>query len=379
MKNHVEQHGKSHAGKSRAFWLIYAAAIFLFSLGCVAGGSKNVEVGAIGICGTSAEHWGEGRGEAGYLGFYHAVDAVDLSSNPLYYQFNPFLMEGSFGTYYVSHWATGEQARIVEVTSSNPGVIAVAPIHQSDQDYFDVAAIRPGTAELTVQTALGTADRLVLTVTDLASVDAGHCCATSSRAMYLTGSEVEVPVTYFSSYGETPIGFGRLPFEISDESRLTWLSGAPDPANLHFKTGGDAGIVTLNPVVPGEPITMELVAPRDLDGISVHWQPDPASVTQWFVGAVLYVDDMPLCAGKYPMRATSQTPNICRFINADAQSVSRIDFAGDETVLVEAFSSGDCAVTVQLLDDQGQAIRSQTSNQATEISAAYSDRDSGPY
>lgn len=337
------------------FWWIWGSAMLLFSLGCVAG-DQNVNVGEIGICGSDAEHWGEGRGQAGYLAFYHSVDAVDLTTDPGYYEFDPYLMEGSFGTYYVSHWQTGEPARIVDVRSSDPDVISISALYDGS---FDVEAVSPGSAELRVETDAGVSDRIELYVTDLDQVAFNHCCADSSHAYYLTGSEVEIPVTYYDSYGETPIGYGRFPFRISDETKLSWIAGVPDPADIHLKTGERAGNVTLTPTVSGAPLTLELIAPSEVDGISVHWKADPYASGLWFIGGVLYRGNTPLCAGKYPMRVETLTPSVCQLVDSDNRLAARLNVNGDQSALIEERSDGECRVNVQLLDDRGGVVLEQ--------------------
>lgn len=359
------------------FWLIYGLAILIISIGCVAGDDTD-EIGEIGVCGSSAEHWGEERGQSGALGFYHALNANDLTSNPLYYQFNPLVVSQSFSTYYVSHWSTGEPARVVDATSSNPDIISIAPLNQSNQTYFDIEAIRPGEAEITIYTALGNADRIRLIVTDLNRVDANHCCSDSTNARYLTNSEVELPVSYQSSRGERALGFGILPYDVSDPTKLEWLAGVPDPSDLHFITGDQAGEVTLTPRISGNPVTMELIKPDDVDGITPHWEPDAAYSNQWFVGAVLYENNTAICAGKYPMRVTTKTPNICDLISPDNQPYRSVEFAADETVLVRTYQDEECELEFELFDERGQIIHSETSSKYIEDDLR-SDYDSGPY
>lgn len=354
------------AKKPSYFWFIYGAAALILSFGCVAG-DQDDEIGEIGVCGFGAERWGEARGDAGYLAFYHALNSHDLSSSPRYYEFNPLIAEGTFSTYFVSHWNTGEPARVVEVTSSDPSVIAAVPVQQSNQTYFDVDAIRPGTADITVRTQLGTADRIRLTVTDLASIDGYHCCTSSDHALYLTDTDIEIPVTYISSYGETPIGFGWLPFEVGDESLLQWRAEVGDPADIHFRTGSRAGTTTLRPRVSGRPITVGLVEPEELDDISVHWHPDRADSGQWIVGATLLHNDEALCAGKYPMRATSRTPRVCRFVDADGYSVDSLDFEGDQTLLLQLIREGECTLDVELLDRRGRRVLEKRSRRQLEF------------
>jgi hypothetical protein len=336
--------------------------MLILSLGCVAG-DQNVSVGEIGVCGSSTEQWAEGRGQAGYLGFYHAVNALDMTTDPSYYEFNPYLVEGSFGTFFVAHWSTGEPVRVVDVSSSDPQVIAVDTVY-ADQGLFDLEAIRPGVAEIRVETDAGIADRIELVVSELARVEFDHCCATGSNAYYLTDSEIEIPVTYYDSFGDTPMGFGRFPFRISDEQNLEWLPGIADPADLHLRTGKLATNVTLTPTVPGDPLTLELVSPSEVDGISVHWEPDPYASGLWFVGGVLHRNDTPLCAGKYPMRVESLTPNVCQLVTPTNQLATRLEIAGDQTALVEELSSGDCDLNVELLDDSGRVVIDQESTES---------------
>ncbi|AWV89850.1 hypothetical protein [Bradymonas sediminis] len=362
------------AKNARSFWYIYALVVVILSIGCVAGDDE--EIGEIGVCGGGMEQWSEGRGEGGYLGFYHAINAVDSTSNPFYYEFNPRVIAGGYNTYYVSHWGTGEPARIAQVVSSNPDVIAVGALHQSNQDYFDIQARNPGVAEVTVYTALGAADRIRLYVSDISRVDAYHCCTTSNRARYLTNSEIEIPVNYSSASGERPIGFGILPLDISNNSRLEWLHSVPDPSDLHFLTGPRSGQVTLEPHISGQPLTIDLVAPEDVDGISPHWKPDSASAHQWFVGAVLHQNHEPICAGKYPMRVTTQTPHVCDLIGPDSQAYEVYHFPGDETVLVDTFRNGECELLFELLDDRGNVLVSKASINDIDN---FSGRDSRPY
>jgi|GEM_PF-6108021 len=345
---------------SPVFWYFYALAILILSLGCVAGDQDTV-VGEIGVCGSSLERWSEASGQRGQLGFYHARNAVASNSNPGYYPFNPFVIGGSFNTYYVSHFQTGEAARITRVTTSNPSVIGVIPLNQSNQDFFDIEARHPGEADITIETGLGMIDRIRLVVTDIARVDAYHCCADSSRARYLTNSEIEVPLTYRSSYGEQPIGFGIFPFDISDSSRLEWLGGVPDPNDLHFVTGSRPGTVTLKPQIAGPSLSIELIRPSDVDGISPHWKVDDSSVRYWIVGAVLYEKNAPICAGKYPMRVTTQTPEVCDLVGPDGQGYRVYHFAADETVLVDAFRNDDCKLRFELLDEHERVVLSETS------------------
>jgi hypothetical protein len=335
--------------------------VLLFSLGCVAG-DQNVSVGELGVCGASSEQWTEGRGDTGFLAFYHAVNAYDMTTDPAYYEFDPFLVEQSFGTYYVAHWSTGEPARIVDVSTSDPEIVAIDTVY-ADQGIFDVAAVGPGAAEIRVETDAGVADRIELIVTDLARVEFDHCCATGPTAYYLTDSDIEIPVTYYDSYGETPIGFGRFPFRISDEDNLTWRPDVADPADIHLRTGKRAKNVTLTPRVVGDPLTLELISPSEVDGISVHWEPDRYTSGVWFVGGVLHRNERPLCAGKYPMRLESLTPNICQLVSPADRLVSRLEIAGDEKVLLEERGSGECELMVQLLDDDGRVVIEQESTE----------------
>ncbi len=334
------------------FWPIYAAAIILMSLGCVAG-DQNAVVGELGVCGASTEQWSEGRGQTGFLGFYHAVNAYDLTVDSAYYDFDPFLLEGAFGSYYVSHWETGEPARIVEVSTSDPEVIAIDAVYESS---FDVEAIGVGAAEIRVETDAGVADRIELIVGDLASVDFEHCCTTSQRAYYLTNSEIEIPVTYYDSYGDTPIGFGRFPFDVSDEGNLTWLDDVADPTDLHLVTGNQPTSVTLTPRVAGDPLTVELIRPSEVDGISTHWEPDPYASGLWFVGGVLHRNRTPICAGKYPMRVETLSPEICALVSPSNSLRNRMEIFADETALVEERRSGTCRMLVQLLDEDGRVV-----------------------
>lgn len=342
------------------FWCIYALVILILSLGCVAG-DQEPAIGEIGVCGSSLEQWSEASGRHGNLGFFQVQNAVVSNRNPGALPFNPFVIGGGFNTYYVSHLQTGEPARIARVTTSNPNVIGVLPLQQSNQDYFDIEARHPGEADITIETALGMIDRIRLVVTDIARVDAYHCCSDSSRARYLTNSEIEVPLTYQSSYGERPSGFGVFPFDISDHRRLEWLGGVPDPNDLHFRTGSRPGTVTLKPQIAGPSLSIELIRPSDVDGISPHWQVDDASVRNWIVGAVLYAKNAPVCAGKYPMRVTTQTPAVCDLVGPDGLGYRVYHFAADETVLVDAFQNDDCKLRFELLDEHGRVVVEQTS------------------
>jgi hypothetical protein len=344
------------------FWPVWGAAMLILSLGCVAG-DQNVSVGEIGVCGASAEQWSEGRGETGYLGFYHAVNAYEMTTDPGYYEFDPYLLEGSFGSYYVSHWSTGEPVRIVDVRSSDPDVLAVDTIY-TDQGLFDIEAIRPGVAEIRVETDAGVADRIEFVVSELDEVAFNHCCSSSSNAFYLTDSEIEIPVTYYDRYGETPIGFGRFPFRISDEDNLTWIPDRADPTDIHLRTGKRARSVTLTPTVAGAPLTLDLISPSDVDGISVHWEPDRFASGLWFVGGVLHRDNTPICAGKYPMRVETLSPSVCQLVTPDNYLVNTLEISGDQTALVEQRNSGDCEVAVQLLDDNGRVVVEQEDSES---------------
>ncbi len=338
------------------FWTIYALVFLALSLGCVAD-DLALDVGEIGVCGVSTDRAGEQRGLAGYLGFYHDSNAPKYSAD-YYQEFEPDIVEGAFNTYFVSHWDSGENARIESVTTSDPDVVWVAEVYESA---FVVEAIRPGSVEIQVSTESGISDRIELYVSGLDRVDQRHCCVENQRAYYLTDSDIEVPITFYDRSGQDAIGFGLFPFEVSDEDNLSWLSGVEDPTDLHLRTGRHTGNVTLTPTVDGAPLTLELLSPDQVDGISVQWEEFDYTRGEWLVGGVLHRNSTPICAGDYPMRVEVLSPETCILRDNAGSPVSRVEIFADEVAyLEERRTSGECDVRVELLDrDDGSVLVSQ--------------------
>lgn len=339
------------------FWLMYGLAILLLSLGCV---GSDMDVGEAGVCGDSATQWTERQGDERTLGFHHVEHGRELSTQPRYFSFNPRIPEGYYNDYEVSYWDDRTDARLDYVESSDRTVLDVEIV---EDNWFEVYARQPGTAELEVVTTDGYTDYLELEVTDLDRVDPEHCCTNGERATYLTNSEIQIPVDYRDRSGDRAIGYGDFPFEISDESRLEWRN-VNDPSSLILETGSRSGQVELAPTVDGSPVSIDLIEPDDVDGISIDWVEDDVEPDIWFVGPVLYQDSEAICSGNYPVTLETRTPETCELLDADGRAYTWLDVNADEEVMVRSYTRNDrCRIRAELYDEHGDLVLDQTSSE----------------
>ena len=343
------------------FWYAYGGVLLVLIFGCQAGETIDKEIGQIGMCGASAQQYGEAAGFSQNLAFYHSTNATKITADSEYLDFNPYIPVGAYNTLFVSYWETGEAAEILEVTTSNPSIVAIDTVYESS---IVVEATGTGVADITVRTTSGLEDTIEVIATDIDRVEFNHCCRHENTALYLTDTEIEVPVTYYDRDGERPIGYGKLPAKIRDDTILTWLYDAEDPVDLHFKTGPDPGTARLTPEDDGDTLNIETIAPRAVDGISVHVDKDHYVSGTWLVGGVLYQDDTPICAGKYPMRLETDTPSVCEFVDAQGYLTTSVELAGDQVGVLEQHRSEDCEIVAQLLDSAGDVVVQQRHTEA---------------
>jgi hypothetical protein len=286
-------------------------------------------------------------GNEGNLDFSYTAD--DQVTN-----FNKPIAVGAKLELRVAETGTRRAVEVEDASSDDPGVLDVETF---SSDRIIVTGTGDGNALIEVSAKVPDGSVVSDSVNMLGAtpevLKLRHSCTSGEdEAKYFVDTDgVLIGYDMEKSNGQSVIGYGYFPIEVTGDAELSLNESSTDQAHFHFDIGSMPGTATIASTIDETMLQFEVVTIGDVDAVEAN----PANSLRLHVDETAFfhvwptVDGVRVCQSEETMTAETSTPDICTVSAVDPPSdQGTLDITG--WVKVEGKEFGNCEFTVTYPD-----------------------------
>lgn len=249
---------------------------------------------------------------------------------------------------------TNEKLRLVDATSSRPGVLQVVKV---EGETLTVSGVSPGATELTISATLEgkrVTDKMFFHVAKPTSHALEHLCTEEPKAAYIRGTDVAIFHNLSTADKRPVVGYDYVPVTISPSGTLDFVAQPQGGTVYRYRAARSAPSVSVKSDIDGKTLEARIVEPADVKkGQLFVPKRMIAGGFAYAVARVEVADGTTVCSQNALTRARSLTPEICK-VSAKLDD-SLDDTNREQLAEIQALKFGTCRLEMTLpeLGDRG--------------------------